>query len=103
VLDVREPAAADSAVAQVDEVYQFAADMGGMGFITVDELTSTIAEVASKKLDFAHVEGSAGVQSRNFSHARIESLGWRPRFSLRDGLTETYPWVEKQVASSPQP
>jgi hypothetical protein len=54
-----------------------------------------------------------GVQSRNFSNEKIYSLGWKPRFSLRDGIARTYPWIEKQVlaaqhgdpgtASIPQP
>jgi nucleoside-diphosphate-sugar epimerase len=38
-----------------------------------------------------------GVQSRNFSHARIESLGWRPKVSLAEGLQLTYEWIEEQV------
>jgi GDP-D-mannose 3', 5'-epimerase len=38
-----------------------------------------------------------GVQSRNFSNDRIASTGWQSRFSLRDGIALTYPWVEEQV------
>jgi len=37
------------------------------------------------------------VQSRNFSNARIESLGWKPKYSLKDGIALTYPWIESQV------
>jgi len=37
------------------------------------------------------------VRSRNFSNERISSTGWRARFSLRDGIACTYPWVEAQV------
>jgi nucleoside-diphosphate-sugar epimerase len=38
-----------------------------------------------------------GVQSRNFSNARIYSLGWKPRYFLKDGIALTYPWVAEQV------
>jgi len=38
-----------------------------------------------------------GVQSRNFSNERIYSLGWKPRFYLKDGIALTYPWIESQV------
>jgi nucleoside-diphosphate-sugar epimerase len=38
-----------------------------------------------------------GVQSRNFSNARIYSLGWQPATSLRDGIRVTYHWIEQQV------
>jgi GDP-D-mannose 3',5'-epimerase len=64
---------------------------------TVDELCSTIAEVSGKEVVFKHVEGPVGVQSRNFSNARIYSIGWRPKHSLQDGIAKTYPWIEEQV------
>ncbi|MCU1449809.1 MAG: NAD-dependent dehydratase [Acidimicrobiales bacterium] len=73
------------------------ANIGTSEFVTVDELASLVADVAGKTLRLHHVEGPVGVRSRNFSHARIEGLGWRPRYSLRDGLSETYPWVAAQV------
>jgi GDP-D-mannose 3', 5'-epimerase len=65
--------------------------------VTVDELAHMIAQIAGKDLQLAHVEGPVGVHSRNFSHARMRSLGWEPRVSLRQGLERTYPWVLEQV------
>jgi nucleoside-diphosphate-sugar epimerase len=41
-----------------------------------------------------------GVQSRNFSNARIESLGWKPNYFLKDGIALTYPWIETQVQAN---
>jgi nucleoside-diphosphate-sugar epimerase len=38
-----------------------------------------------------------GVQSRNFSNARIYSLGWKANYQLADGIAQTYPWIEAQV------
>jgi nucleoside-diphosphate-sugar epimerase len=38
-----------------------------------------------------------GVQSRNFSNARIFSTGWQAKFMLKDGIAQTYPWIEAQV------
>jgi GDP-D-mannose 3',5'-epimerase len=66
--------------------------------VTVDDLASMIAEIADKVLQFEHVDGPVGVHSRNFSHARMRSLGWLPRYNLREGLERTYPWIEEQVA-----
>jgi nucleoside-diphosphate-sugar epimerase len=37
------------------------------------------------------------VQSRNFSNARIYSLGWQSKTSLREGIDKTYTWIEQQV------
>ena len=47
-----------------------------------------------------HVEGPVGVQSRNFSNARIYSIGWKPKVFLKDGIQLTYPWIEAQVAAT---
>jgi nucleoside-diphosphate-sugar epimerase len=43
------------------------------------------------------VEGPVGVQSRNFSNERIYSTGWRAKYYLKDGIAQTYPWIEAQV------
>jgi nucleoside-diphosphate-sugar epimerase len=56
-----------------------------------------VAEAAGKKIHVKHVPGPVGVQSRNFSNERIYSLGWQARFFLKDGIAQTYPWVEAQV------
>jgi GDP-D-mannose 3',5'-epimerase len=72
-------------------------NIGCPQYVTVDELVATVAGVAGKKIHIQHVEGPVGVQSRNFSNARIYSLGWRARVFLKEGISLTYPWVEAQV------
>jgi nucleoside-diphosphate-sugar epimerase len=68
--------------------------------VTVAELVATIAAVSGKSLTTRYVDGPVGVMSRNFSTARIQSLGWKPSHSLADGLALTYPWVEEQVRAA---
>jgi GDP-D-mannose 3',5'-epimerase len=72
-------------------------NIGSPEYVTVDELVRIVAEVAGKRIQVAHIDGPVGVRSRNFSNERIYSTGWRPRFTLRDGIGRTYPWVESQV------
>jgi nucleoside-diphosphate-sugar epimerase len=72
-------------------------NIGSPEYVTVAELVRTIADVSGKQIRPVYVEGPIGVLSRNFSNERIYSTGWRPRFSLRDGIERTYPWVEAQV------
>jgi nucleoside-diphosphate-sugar epimerase len=73
------------------------ANIGLPEYVTVNELVDVVASVAGKHVNVRHVDGPVGVQSRNFSNERIESLGWRPRVSLREGIARTYPWIESQV------
>jgi nucleoside-diphosphate-sugar epimerase len=72
-------------------------NIGAPEYVTVDELALTVAAVAGKRIRIAHVDGPVGVRSRNFSHRRIESIGWSARFSLAEGIARTYPWVREQV------
>jgi GDP-D-mannose 3',5'-epimerase len=75
-------------------------NIGCPEYVTVDELASTISEVAGKEIHVKHVPGPVGVQSRNFSNERIYSIGWQARYFLRDGIARTYPWIEQQVIKS---
>jgi GDP-D-mannose 3',5'-epimerase len=77
-----------------------AVNIGCPQYVTVDELATTVARVAEKEIHIKHVEGPVGVQSRNFSNARIYSLGWQARVFLEDGISLTYPWIEAQVKAA---
>jgi GDP-D-mannose 3',5'-epimerase len=74
-----------------------ATNIGCPEYVSVDELAQTVARVAGKKIQIKHVEGPVGVQSRNFSNARIYSLGWKSKVSVEEGIRRTYPWIEAQV------
>jgi GDP-D-mannose 3',5'-epimerase len=74
-------------------------NIGSPQYVTVSELTATVAEVANKRISVKYVRGPVGVQSRNFSNERIYSTHWRAQYSLKDGIALTYPWVEAQIRS----
>ncbi len=73
------------------------ANIGNPEYVSVAELVQTVTQVAGKTIHIKYVEGPVGVQSRNFSNRRIESIGWRARFPLKDGIARTYPWVQAEV------
>ena len=75
-------------------------NIGCPEYVAVDELVAVVAEVAGKRVHIRHIDGPVGVQSRNFSNARIESLGWKPKYFLKDGIALTYPWIEGQVKAA---
>ncbi|OGV77676.1 MAG: NAD-dependent dehydratase [Lentisphaerae bacterium RIFOXYB12_FULL_60_10] len=88
----------------VDGIYRLmhsslkgAVNIGCPEYVTVDELAQTVADIAGKRIRIKHVKGPVGVQSRNFSNERIYSIGWKARFSLKDGVAQTYPWIAEQV------
>ncbi len=72
-------------------------NIGSSQYVTVDELVNTVIEAAGKEIHKKYVEGPVGVHARNFSKARIHSLGWEAKVSLKEGIRHTYPWIEAQV------
>lgn len=81
---------------------QGAVNIGCPQYVSVNQLVDTVMEVSGKHVHVKHIEGPVGVHSRNFSNARIYSLGWQARFDLRAGIERTYPWVEAQVKQAMQ-
>lgn len=77
-----------------------AVNIGTPEYVSVNELFDIVREASGKAIRRNHIDGPIGVQSRNFSHERIYSLGWRPAISLREGMSNTYKWVEKQVRAA---
>lgn len=75
-------------------------NIGSPEYVTVNEMVEIVLKIANKKLSVKHIDGPVGVHSRNFSNEHIYSLGWQPKFSLREGLAITYPWVKGQVEKS---
>jgi GDP-D-mannose 3',5'-epimerase len=75
-------------------------NIGSPEYVTVEELVSAVAGVAGKEIEPRYIDGPVGVQSRNFSHARIESLGWKAQVSLQEGIALTYPWINDQVQAA---
>jgi nucleoside-diphosphate-sugar epimerase len=85
--------------------------MGGNG-AGKTTLTSTGSVQGSKLFHiteptegYAKIHGPVGVQTRNpstgsghrYSNARIHSLGWEAKVSLKKGIGCTYPRIEAQV------
>jgi nucleoside-diphosphate-sugar epimerase len=76
-------------------------NLGTDRMVSIDELAGIILAIAGKDLRLVHVAGPQGVRGRNSDNSRLRDvLGWEPSVSLEDGLTETYRWIEKQIAHS---
>ncbi len=76
------------------------ANIGNPEYVTVNELVEIVARVAQKKIKVRHIDGPVGVQSRNFSNAKIYTTGWRALSNTEAGIKKTYPWIEHQVKAA---
>ncbi len=80
-----------------------AVNIGPSKDISINELAKIIAKVANKNIRIKHIKGPVGVEARYFSNKKISSLGWKPKYSLEEGMRETYHWIEKQVSKNKIP
>jgi nucleoside-diphosphate-sugar epimerase len=73
-------------------------NIGSEEMVTINQLTQMVMDIRGKNLSIFHQPGPLGVRGRN-SHNRLieEKLGWKPKYSLKDGITWTYNWIEEQV------
>lgn len=76
------------------------ATIGTTEFTTVDQLVERVSEAAGKDIKINHIDGPVGVQARILNKDRIHSLGWKAKYSFREGIAVTYAWVEEQVENS---
>ena len=76
-------------------------NIGSEEMVTINQLTDLIAGIAGKRVEKRHIPVPVGVRGRNSDNRLIQKkLGWAPSQSLRDGLRETYAWIERQVRSN---
>lgn len=74
-------------------------NLGSSEMVSINELVSIVEEVADIKLKRNYkLDAPQGVVGRNSDNTFIKDvLGWEPKISLRDGIRETYLWIEDQL------
>jgi len=110
----------------IDEVYNLAADMGGMfvedrvegllrqmasdyhepwslgaeRMVLINELVDLVSRAAGKNLSKKHDLGKPlGVRGQNSDNERLkQALGWEPSIPLEVGLDVTYTWIDSESA-----
>jgi GDP-D-mannose 3',5'-epimerase len=78
-----------------------ALNLGTEELVTIDQLVDLVCEIADKRLAKRHnLSGPQGVRGRNSDNSRLRTvLGWEPSILLREGLRQTYPWIEQELRS----
>jgi nucleoside-diphosphate-sugar epimerase len=74
-------------------------NLGSAELVTIDELVTTVEQIAGVELDRVYDTTAAqGVRGRNSDNTLIrETFGWEPGVPLRMGLERTYGWIAAQV------
>jgi GDP-D-mannose 3', 5'-epimerase len=85
-------------IVHCDDLIATPINLGSSELISVDELVSLSEEIGETKLTRKYdLNAPRGVAGRNSDNTFIkEVLGWEPGTPFREGLTQTYRWIEEQ-------
>jgi GDP-D-mannose 3',5'-epimerase len=91
----------DATIALTRSEFEGPVNIGSEEMISINNLALLIADVSGKKITINNISGPEGVRGRNSDNKLIgEKIGWQPKYTLRDGIEKTYPWIDQQVKNN---
>lgn len=74
-------------------------NLGSSEMVSINQLVDIVEDIAGIKCDRRYNHSAPkGVRGRNSDNTRIkELLGWEPSTSLREGLEETFHWIDQEM------
>ena len=71
-------------------------NLGSNELVTINQLVDIAEHIAGIRLERSYkLDAPKGVNGRNSDNTRIKrALGWEPSVRLRDGMAQTYRWIE---------
>ncbi|MDP9435291.1 MAG: NAD-dependent epimerase/dehydratase family protein [Actinomycetota bacterium] len=76
-------------------------NLGSSELVSINQLVSIVEDIAGVTLERRHdLTAPQGVRGRNSDNTlMLETYGWEPSISLRDGLERTYAWIYDELTS----
>lgn len=76
-------------------------NIGSEEMISINNLVLLVADIAQKNITIKNIDGPLGVRGRNSNNDLINNiLDWNYQYSLREGMSRTYEWINSQASSS---
>ncbi len=77
-------------------------NLGSSEMVTINQLVDIVEEIAGVKLERRYnLNAPKGVRGRSSDNTLIrQRLGWEPSVPLREGIAQTYAWIEAQMSLS---
>ena len=66
--------------------------------MSINQMIQIIEEIADYKVKKLSARQTQGVRGRSSDNTYVnKKIGWKPNFTLREGLEKTYVWIEQQI------
>ncbi len=74
-------------------------NIGSSELVSINQMVDLVEDIASVRLTRHHdLSAPQGVRGRHSDNTMVrERLGWEPTTSLREGLTQTYKWIDHEI------
>ena len=73
-------------------------NVGGMSFLSVNEIVNLVVQAAAKSVEVVHDLGKPTIKVMfNWIAQSERALGWKPKTPLEEGIVKTIGWWEKNV------
>ena len=79
-------------------------NLGSSELVSINQLVDIVEDIAGIELERSYnLDAPKGVRGRNSDNTLIQKyLGWEPGISLREGMKQTYDWIEEQMKRNPK-
>jgi GDP-D-mannose 3', 5'-epimerase len=75
-------------------------NIGSEEKISLNDFAKLIIQISGKELTINNVDGPVGVNGRTSDNSLANNtLNWKPQYSLKEGISQTYGWVNSQINS----
>ena len=83
--------------------FQGPMNIGSEEMVSIRELVELVARVSGKSIQIKSIDGPVGVNGRNSNNNLVRHhLHWDYSWTLENGITRLYDWIEKQVKFAQQ-
>lgn len=73
-------------------------NIGSEHYISINGLARMAIDIAASEAEVINIDGPTGVNARTSNNELIETvLGWKPKYSLREGMEKTFTWIESEM------
>lgn len=97
----------DGILALMSSDFKKPVNIGSEEMISINDFAQMVIDISGKNLNIHHIKGPQGVRGRTSDNSLIEKeVGWKPTYSLREGIEKTYHWIASEVtacSSTPKP
>lgn len=93
--------AVDATIKLMDSDFIGPVNIGSEEMVTINQLAELAIAASGKHISIKNIPGPIGVNGRRSDNRLVkEKLNWEPRFTLKQGMQQTYKWISNEYSNN---